>query len=350
MTPDRPPPRFRRCRPPPVPPSSPSGATPPPPRPPVAPGGATPPPAGGGPATIAEQFAAARRLAPQLCRLVAGGWRGVLTHGNGPQGGFIMRRPDLVADTEPRLPQLAPDMAVADSQGSLGYILGATLQGELRASGLDRQVVAMLTHTVVDPGDPAFGAPTKPIGSFYDEAVARNLAEANGWTVAEDSGRGWRRLVASPRPVRIVEQDAIETLVEAGFLVVAAGGGGIPVLERPDGRLDGVEAVIDKDFASALLATSLGADLLCITTGVDRVAVNFGRPDQRALDVVGIDEARRHLDDGQFPAGSMGPKIEAALGFLEAGGDEVLICSPDRLADALAGATGTRIVATAHAA
>ena len=305
---------------------------------------------GGGPATIAEQFDAARRLAPELCRLVADGWRIVLTHGNGPQVGFIMRRSDLVADIEPGLPQLDLDMAVADSQGSLGYILGATLQGELRASGLDQQVVATLTHTVVDPDDPAFAAPTKPIGSFYEEAVARRLADENGWAVAEDSGRGWRRLVASPQPVRIVEQDAIQTLVDAGFLVVAAGGGGIPVVERPDGRLEGVEAVIDKDFASALLARAVGADLLCITTGVDRVAVHFDTPDERALDVVSVDEARRHLADGQFPAGSMGPKIEAALGFVEAGGDEVLITSPDRLADALRGTTGTRIVAAAHAA
>jgi carbamate kinase len=302
---------------------------------------------GGGPATIAEQFAAARRLAPQLCRLVADGWRIVLTHGNGPQVGFIMRRSDLVADIEPGLPQLALDMAVADSQGSIGYILGSTLQGELRAAGLAPQVVAMLTHTVVDAADPAFGAPTKPIGSFYDEAVARRLADANGWTVAEDSGRGFRRLVPSPRPVRIVEQDAIETLVDAGFLVVAAGGGGIPVVEHADGRLEGVEAVIDKDFASAALARSVGANLLCITTGVDQVAINFGRPDQRALDVIDADEARRHLADGQFPTGSMGPKIEAALGFLAAGGDEVLITSPDRLAEALEGGTGTRVVAAA---
>jgi len=305
---------------------------------------------GGGPATIAEQFDAARRLAPELCRLVADGWRIVLTHGNGPQVGFIMRRSDLVADIEPGLPQLDLDMAVADSQGSLGYILGATLQGELRASGLDQEVVATLTHTVVDPDDPAFAAPTKPIGGFYEEAVARRLADENGWAVAEDSGRGWRRLVASPQPVRILEQDAIQTLVDAGFLVVAAGGGGIPVVERPDGRLEGVEAVIDKDFASALLARAVGADLLCITTGVDRVAVHFDTPDERALDVVSVDEARRHLADGQFPAGSMGPKIEAALGFVEAGGDQVLITSPDRLADALRGTTGTRIVAAAHAA
>jgi carbamate kinase len=305
---------------------------------------------GGGPATIAEQFGAARRLAVQLSRLVADGWRIVLTHGNGPQVGFILRRSDLVSEIEPELPKLALDMCVADSQGSLGYILGSALQSELRASGLPQQVVAMLTHTIVDGDDPAFAAPTKPIGTFYDERTARDLSEAHGWIVTEDSGRGWRRLVPSPQPVRIVEQEAIETLVDAGFLVVAAGGGGIPVVEDADGRLNGVEAVIDKDFASALLATAVGADLLCITTGVDQVAVNFGRPDQRSLDVVGIDEARRHLADGQFPAGSMGPKMEAALGFLEAGGGEVLITSPDHLADALGGGTGTRLVATANAA
>src|SRR5919199_6971301 len=304
---------------------------------------------GGGPATIAEQFAAAQRLAVQLRALVESGWRIVLTHGNGPQVGFILRRSDLVSEIEPELPQLALDMCVADSQGSLGYILGASLQGELRAGGLPQQVVAMLTHTVVDGDDPAFSSPTKPIGSHYDEATARRLAADHGWAITEDSGRGWRRLVPSPQPVRIVEQDAIETLVAAGFVVVAAGGGGIPVVEEPDGRLRGVEAVIDKDFASALLATAVGADLLCITTGVDRVAVNFGRPDQRALDVLDAEEARRHLADGQFPPGSMGPKIEAALGFLAAGGDEVLITSPDRLADAIRGETGTRVVATANA-
>lgn len=306
--------------------------------------------AGGGPATIAEQFEAAQRLAIQLRELVSAGLRIVLTHGNGPQVGFILRRSDLVSRIEPGLPQLALDMCVADSQGSLGYILGASLQSELRAAGMPQQVVAMLTHTVVHLDDPAFAAPTKPIGSFYDEDVARRLAESNGWTIIEDSGRGWRRLVPSPQPGRIVEQDAIETLVGAGFIVVAAGGGGIPVAEDDEGRYTGVEAVIDKDFASAQLATSLGADLLWITTGVDRVAVNFGRRDQRALDVLDADEARRHLADGQFPPGSMGPKIEAALRYLDAGGGEVLISSPDRLADALAGHTGTRVVATATAA
>lgn len=301
--------------------------------------------AGDGPATIAEQFDAAERLAVQLRKLVADGWRIVLTHGNGPQVGFILRRSDLVAQLEPELPKLDLDMCVADSQGSIGYILAASLNSELRASGMPQNVVAMLTHTVVDANDPAFNAPSKPIGSFYEEEVARRLARDNSWEIAEEAGRGWRRLVPSPQPVRIVEQQAIETLVSAGFIAVAAGGGGIPVVETDAGRYQGVEAVIDKDFASALLATSLRADLLWITTGVDRVAIDFGRPSERALDVLEVDEARRHLADGQFPSGSMGPKVEAALHYLEAGGGEVLISSPDRFTDALAGRTGTRIVA-----
>lgn len=303
---------------------------------------------GSGPATIAEQFDAAERLSAQVAGLVERGWRVVLTHGNGPQVGFILRRSDLVREIAPELPQLALDMCVADSQGSLGYILGISLRNAMVAAGLSQQVVAMLTHTVVDAADPAFANPTKPIGSFYDEAKARELASEHGWSVAEDSGRGWRRLVPSPRPTRIVEGEAVRALADSGFLVVAAGGGGIPVVEDPDGRLGGVEAVIDKDFASALLASAMGADLLCITTGVDQVAVNFGKPDQRALGTIDVEEARQHLADGQFPPGSMGPKVEAALQYLEGGGQEVLITSPDRLTEALDGGTGTRVVTTAR--
>lgn len=300
---------------------------------------------GGASATIAEQFAHAQRLAVQLRELVADGWRIVLTHGNGPQVGFIKRRSDLVSELEPGLPQLALDMCVADSQGSVGYILAASMQSELGAAGMAQNVTALLTHTVVSAADEAFSAPTKPIGSFYDQETAQRLAEEHGWTIVEDSGRGWRRLVPSPRPVRILEQEAIGALVDAGFFVIAAGGGGIPVIERSDGRYEGVEAVIDKDFASALLATRLGADLLCIMTGVERIAINFGTPDQRELEVLGVEEARRHLADGQFPPGSMGPKVQAALGYLESGGREVLIAHPDRLADAIAGESGTRLVA-----
>ncbi len=302
---------------------------------------------GGASATIAEQFEHAQRFATQLRQVVGTGWRIVLTHGNGPQVGFIKRRSDLVSELEPGLPQLGLDMCVADSQGSIGYILAASIQSELRASGLSEQVVALITHTVVREDDPAFSLPTKPIGSFYDQETAQRLAEENGWTIVEDSGRGWRRLVASPRPQRIVEQDAISALVDAGFLVVAAGGGGIPVIEQSDGRYQGVEAVIDKDFASALLAAELDADLLCITTGVERIAINFGTPNQRELDTLGLDEARAHLADGQFPPGSMGPKVQAALSFVEETGGEVLITHPDRLADAMAGRAGTRFVATA---
>ncbi|HET7328871.1 MAG TPA: carbamate kinase [Nocardioidaceae bacterium] len=305
---------------------------------------------GGGGATIAEQFDAARSLTVPLVEMVRAGWRIVVTHGNGPQVGFIQRRSDLVATLAPELPHLDLDMCVADSQGSLGYILASSLAGQLRAVGEPERVAAVVTHTVVDPADSAFREPTKPIGGFYTEEEARRLATTNGWTVAEDSGRGWRRVVASPRPQRIVEADAIDCLVSGGVLVVAGGGGGIPLTELPDGRYQGVEAVIDKDFTSAHLAAALSADLLVITTGVAQVAVNFGRPDQRLLDQVDVAQARRHLADGQFPAGSMGPKIEAALDFLETGGDEVLITSPECLTDALGGSTGTRLSRTGRSA
>lgn len=305
---------------------------------------------GGPAATIAEQFEAARGIATGLCEMIGSGWRVVLTHGNGPQVGFIKRRSDLVAELAPELPRLGLDMCVADSQGSLGYILGCTLAGELRARGMPQRVVALLTHTVVDSDDPAFQRPTKPIGSFYSRADAQRLAREHGWTVVEDAGRGWRRVVPSPLPGGFLEQDAVRALTEAGFVVVAAGGGGIPVVEDPDGRYRGVEAVIDKDFASALLGRALNAQLLVITTGVPQVAVRFGRPDQRFLDQMDVAEARRHMADGQFPPGSMGPKVEAALQFLEAGGREVLITSPGTMGEAWAGRTGTRIVAVADPA
>lgn len=302
---------------------------------------------GSGPATIAEQFAASESLSGHVVDLLAQGWKVILTHGNGPQVGFILRRSDIVWDVDPNLPKLELDMAVADSQGSIGYILATTLREALRERGIDQEVTAMLTHTVVDAEDPAFARPTKPIGSFYDQAKAEELAAQQGWTVAEDSGRGWRRLVPSPIPRRIVEDRAIRTLADAGFLVVAAGGGGIPVVEDDKGDLRGVEAVIDKDFASALLAADVRAEMLIITTGVEQVAVDFGKPTQRGLDVIDVEEARRHLADGQFPAGSMGPKIEAALSYLEQGGREVIITTPEALGAALEGSTGTRIVASA---
>ena len=235
-------------------------------------------------------------------------------------------------------------MSVADSQGGIGHILGEALLNELAARGLPDRVVCVLTHVVVDAADPAFERPTKPIGPFYTKAEAESRAERNGWSIVEDSGRGYRRVVASPEPQRIVESDQIRALVDAGFVVIAVGGGGIAVVETAPGRYEGVEAVIDKDRASALLGVSLGVPLLVLSTGVERVAVHFRQPDERWVDSMTTAEAAAFLAAGEFPRGSMGPKVEAAIRFLERGGQEVLITTPAALGRALAGETGTRIV------
>lgn len=301
--------------------------------------------AGEAPATIEVQVEAANELAKQIVAMAKQGWKVILTHGNGPQVGFIMRRSDIASEIDSSLPVLTLDVAGAQSQGGLGFILSSAFQRALSAAGVDQDVVAVVSHTVVDEGDPAFATPTKPIGSFYEEEEAHKLAQENDWTIVEDSGRGWRRVVASPKPVRIVEDEAIKALVDSGFLVIGAGGGGIPVVEDEDGGLTGVEAVIDKDFASALLATNVEASLLAVTTGVDQVAINFGTPDQENLHHVTASKMREYLEEGQFPPGSMGPKIEAALEYLDAGGKEVLITSPGSLQEALEGSTGTWITA-----
>ena len=296
--------------------------------------------------SIRDQFTAAHRVTREIARMAADGWTVVVTHGNGPQAGFILRRSDIVAGIDTSIPRIGLDVAVADSQGGIGYIVGISLTNELRSAGIDRTVVAIVTHAVVDASDPAFNAPSKPIGSFLAKEQAEALARSEGWTIVEDSGRGYRRVVPSPRPRRILELSPIAALVREGFMVIAAGGGGIPVVAEAGGYR-GVEAVIDKDFASALLATGLGVDLFVITTGVPQVAVDFGKPGQRFLDRITREEAETYLAEGQFPAGSMGPKITAALDFLRGGGQEVLITSPDKLAAALRGETGTRLVAAA---
>jgi carbamate kinase len=290
--------------------------------------------------TIPEQFEAALTTGRQISALVEQGWRVIVTHGNGPQVGFILQRSDLAAGVLPRLPL---DLCDADSQGGLGYIVGNSLEQALAERGLARTVVSLLTRVVVDPQDPAFSKPSKPIGNFYSREEAEQRRDQDGWTIVEDSGRGYRRVVPSPQPLRIVELEAIRNLAEAGFVLVAVGGGGIPVVELAAGTYKGVEAVIDKDLASSLLATVLRADLLLISTGVPRVSINFNRPDQRDLEHMTLEEAQGYLDDGQFPAGSMGPKIRAAMRFLEAGGPEVLITSPAYIEEALAGNSGTRI-------
>lgn len=294
--------------------------------------------------TIAEQFANARTTARHIAGLVKAGWRVVLTHGNGPQVGFILLRSELVSADAP-VPRLSLDMAVADSIGGVGYIMANSLENELAAIGLPDRVVCVMTQTVVDPTDPAFQHPTKPIGPSYSAAEAERLQREEGWVMVEDAGRGYRRVVPSPQPVRIVEVGAIRALVEAGYVVVACGGGGIPVVESSPGRYQGVEAVVDKDFASSLLAASLGVDTFVISTGVEQVAIRYRQPDQQFLAHMTVSEARTHLAAGEFPEGSMGPKIRAAIDLVARGGKEVVITSPTRLEEAMAGETGTRIVA-----
>ncbi|MGE5530175.1 MAG: carbamate kinase [Patescibacteria group bacterium] len=292
--------------------------------------------------SIPDQCVAAAAACGQIAAMVARGWQIVLTHGNGPQVGFIQRRAELALS---ELPPVPLDHCGAASQGDIGYILQRALGNELRKRGCRRQVVSLVTQTLVQRDDPAFANPTKPIGSFMDAAVARRRGEEEGWQVGEDAGRGWRRMVPSPLPRRIVELDVIRTLVRAGAIVICLGGGGIPVCENEAGELEGLEAVIDKDRASSLLARGLRADLFLITTGVEKVALRYNQPGETWLDRLTLAEARRLLGEGHFPPGSMGPKIEAAVGYLESGGREVLITSPDSLARALRGETGTRITA-----
>jgi len=291
--------------------------------------------------SIPDQYNAAALTARSIADMVEGGWNIVLTHGNGPQIGFILRRSELSIHEVSPVPM---DYAGADLQGAIGYMFDRALRNEFRRRGIARRPVAVVTQTLVDRNDPAFANPTKPIGSHFDEATARRIAAQQGWTVREDAGRGWRRVVPSPQPQRIVELDEIRFLARAGYLVIACGGGGIPVIEDERGDLAGVEAVIDKDLASSLLARDLGADLLLVSTGVEKVAIHFNTPQQRWLDRITLDDARRLYAENHFDPGSMGPKIRALIEFLEGGGTEGLVTNPQNLGRALAGDTGTRIV------
>ncbi len=290
---------------------------------------------------VTDQFEVTRETCHHIEQILEKGWNVVITHGNGPQVGFILRRCEL------SLHELHPvplDSIGADTQGSLGYMIQQELANEFRRKGVDRQTVTVVTQVRVDADDPAFSDPQKPIGSFMDEAAAREREKNEGWQVKEDAGRGWRRVVASPLPREIIEKDAIEKLIRQDFVVIAVGGGGIPVVRDENGDLKGVAAVIDKDYASALLASQLKADLFIISTAVDTVCLDFGKPTQRPVEKLTTAEAKQHLNDGQFPAGSMGPKIRAVCNYLESGGKEALITSPAYLADALDGTKGTRIV------
>ena len=290
---------------------------------------------------FAEQEARARGVAETAVRMIGDGARLVVVHGNGPQVGALAMAQEAVSREVPAQPLF---VLGAMTQGQLGYLLAQAIGDTLEDRGLPRQVAAVMTQVVVDPDDPAFGRPTKPIGPFFSEGRARRLASARGWSVAEDSGRGWRRVVASPEPVEVVEAGEIRRLLDAGEVVVACGGGGVPVARVGD-DLVGVDAVIDKDFAAALVGRLVGASTLLLLTGVEKVLLDFGSPQERAVDAMTVDEARAHMADGQFPPGSMGPKIEAAVQFVEGGGRQAIVSSLEGAAEALQGRTGTRITA-----
>lgn len=291
--------------------------------------------------TVADQYEAAARTMGHIAGMVEKGYDVVITHGNGPQVGFILLRSEFARE---RLHTVPLDSCGADTQGAIGYNFQMALGNEFRKRGVERQVATIVTQVVVDREDPAFKKPSKPIGPFYTKENAFKRKEADGWDVMEDAGRGWRRVVASPLPKEIIEFDAIKTLVDSGIVVVAVGGGGIPVYRDGAGDLHGTAAVIDKDYASALLAQKLAADLFIISTAVPQVYLNFGKPDQKALDKITVADAKRYVEEGHFKPGSMLPKIKAVISFLENGGKEALITDPNHLEEALDGKTGTRVV------
>ncbi len=291
--------------------------------------------------TVLDQYQAAGETSHHIAAVVEEGYRVIITHGNGPQVGFILLRSELAKD---QLHQVPLESCVADTQGAIGYQIKQTLNNELRRRGIDLPIAALVTQVIVDPDDPAFATPSKPIGPFYSEEEARVHRRQDGWDMAEDAGRGWRRVVASPTPLEVVETRVIRFLVDGGAVVIAGGGGGIAVVRGADGSLTGRPAVIDKDATSCLLAKTLGAEIFLVSTSVERVALDYGTPRQRWLDRMTVAETRRHLTDGQFAAGSMRPKMEAAVDFLENGGKKVIITVPDRLEDALHGRAGTTIV------
>lgn len=291
---------------------------------------------------VPHQWDAVRETCRCLADMIEDGWQLVITHGNGPQVGFLLRRNELAASEVHTTPL---DLIVADTQGSIGYMLQQALGNELYSRGIARPVISVVTQVLVDVNDPAFQKPDKPIGGFMNESQARKF-ESEGWQVVEDAGRGWRRVVASPEPLRIIEEESIRQLIASGCVVVAAGGGGIPVVQNTKGELrelKGVYAVIDKDRASSLLARQIEADLFLISTGVERVAIHFNQPNQRNLDALSLAEARQYLGEGQFAAGSMKPKIEAAIHFSQQSGRPTVITNPANLARALRHETGTWI-------
>lgn len=291
--------------------------------------------------SVADQYAAVVETAQHITDLVEKGFRVVITHGNGPQVGFILLRSE---HSRGLLHEVPLDSIGADTQGAIGYQIQQAMGNEFRKRGVKKSVATIVTQTLVDKNDPAFQKPSKPIGQFYKKEQADDRIRVEKWTMIEDAGRGWRRVVASPKPVRIIEADVIRKLVAEGYTLIAAGGGGIPVVEDEQGELHGTAAVIDKDLASAALAKEINADLLVISTAVEKVCLNFGKPDQKTLEKMTVAEAKQYIKEGHFKPGSMLPKVQACIQFIENGGTEALITCPEVLPAALEGKTGTRVV------
>ena len=293
--------------------------------------------------TVEDQYDAAKETTQHIAEMAEDGWDVVIGHGNGPQVGFILRRSEIAHKVE-GMHELPLDVCGADSQGAIGYALQQNLQNELRQRGVNKPVATVITQVLVDRNDPAFKKPSKPIGGFMDQAEAQGRAEDMGWEVVEDAGRGWRRVVASPLPVEVVEFEPIKALVDTGVIVIAVGGGGIPVIDLGERQFKGTAAVIDKDFASSLLAQLLKADLLLISTAVEKVAINFGKPNQEWVSHMTLAEVKKYLAEGtHFAKGSMEPKMQAIVWFLESGGKQAIVTNPENIGRALSGETGTLI-------
>jgi len=294
--------------------------------------------------SVEDQYIAAAETSKHIADMIEAGWDVAIGHGNGPQVGFILRRSEIAAKYE-GMHEVPLDVCGADSQGAIGYALQQTLQNELIQRGIKKPVATVVTQVKVDKDDKAFQNPSKPIGGFMEEAEARKRETEMGWNIVEDSGRGWRRVVASPIPVEVVEIESVRALIKAGVVVITVGGGGIPVLDDGKGGCVGTAAVIDKDYASSLLAQLIDADLFVISTAVEKIAINFGKPNQQWLDHMTLAEAKAYLAEGtHFAKGSMAPKIQAIINYLEAGGKEALVTNPENIGRALRGETGTRIV------
>jgi carbamate kinase len=294
--------------------------------------------------TVEDQYRAAKETTFHIADMIEAGWEVVIGHGNGPQVGFILRRSEIAHKVE-GMHEIPLDVCGADTQGAIGYALQQTLQNELWRRGIQKPVATVVTQVLVDREDAAFKNPSKPIGGFMDEPEAQRRATEMGWTVVEDAGRGWRRVVPSPLPKEVVELEAIKSLIESGVVVIAVGGGGIPVIDVGDRNYVGTAAVIDKDYACSLLAQLIGADLLLISTAVEKVALNFGKPDQKWIDQLTLKEVKGYLLEGRhFAKGSMAPKMQAIVWFLEGGGKQAIVTDPVNIERALKGETGTRIL------